>query len=90
MVFIWKNLAKNNNCFQQTIHINTGVSRSPKNSGGVKNFLKNLENFLKNLENFLKDFENFQKNFENFQKNFEKIEGFNDFFKKISSIFVSF
>ncbi len=66
------------------------MSRSPKNWGGVKNFLKNVENFLKNVENFLKnfleDFENFQKNFENF----EKIGGLNDFFKKNSSIFVSF
>jgi hypothetical protein len=61
--------------------------------GGCKNFLKNFENFLKNFENFLKNFENFLKDFENFLKNFEKIEkigGLNDFFKKISSIFVSF
>jgi hypothetical protein len=76
------------------------VSRSPKNWGGVTNFLKNFgnflknfENFLKNFENFLKNFENFLKNFENFLKNFEKIEkigGLNDFLKKNSSIFVSF
>jgi hypothetical protein len=83
--------------------LDPGVSRSPKNWGGVKNFenflknfenfLKNFENFLKNFENFLKNFENFLKDFENFQKNFknfEKIGGLNDFLKKISSIFVSF
>ncbi len=58
-----------------------------------ENFLKDFENFLKNCENFLKNFENSLKDFENFQKdfkNFEKIGGLNDFFLKISSIFVSF
>jgi hypothetical protein len=76
--------------------LRSGVSQSPKNWGRVKNFenfLKNFENFLKDFENFLKNFENFLKNFENFLKDFENFRknwGLNDFFKKISSTFVSF
>jgi hypothetical protein len=53
----------------------SGVSRSPKNWGGVKNFLKNVENFLKNVENFLKNFENFLKIFWKILKILKKLGG---------------